>query len=218
MTSGRQDSATLAERLRLMVITRPDPAGGSLRDVVAECVDAGATAIQLRDKRASTRELWATATELSPIVRSAGALFLINDRFDVAIAVAADGVHLGPEDLPLAAVRREVPSGFLVGFSTDEPPAARRAEADGADYLGVGAVFGTTSKAGLANEAIGPARVAEVAAAVRLPVVAVGGVNSRNVASVVRLGTGVAVLAAVMDSARPGEAVRQLERAMHLDV
>lgn len=207
-------SARLAERLRLMVITRPDPSGGALRDVVAACVEAGATAIQLRDKSASSRELYALAAELCPIVRSEGALFIVNDRFDVAIAVAADGVHLGPEDIPVAAVRREVPPHFIIGFSTDDLDAARRVAAEGADYLGVGAVHGTTSKAGLADEAIGPGRVAEVQAAAGLPAVGVGGVTSQNAASLARLGVGVAVLGAVMNSSRPAEAVRELKRAL----
>ncbi len=207
-------TAALAERLQLMVITRADPRGGPLRDVVAECVEAGATAIQLRDKSASSRELYDTAVALRPVVRQGGALFIVNDRFDVAIAAVADGVHLGPEDLPVTAVRREVPPGFLVGYSTDDPETARRVSGEGADYLGVGAVFGTTSKAGLADEAIGPEGVAEVLAAADLPVVGVGGITSRNAAALGRLGAGIAVLGAVMNSSRPAEAVRELKRAL----
>jgi len=207
-------TAALAERLKLMVITRADPSGGPLRDVVAECVEAGATAIQLRDKSASSRELYDTAVALCPVVRQGGALFIVNDRFDVAIAAAADGVHLGPEDLPVAAVRSEVPPGFLVGYSTDDPETARRVAGEGADYLGVGAVFGTTSKAGLADEAIGPGRVAEVLAAADLPVIGVGGITSLNAAALGRRGAGIAVLGAVMNSSRPAEAVRELKRAL----
>ena len=213
-----QAAASLAERLGLMIITRPDPRGGSIRDVVAECVEAGATAIQLRDKNASSRELYEAATELCPVVRSGGALFIVNDRFDVALAAAADGAHLGPGDVPLGAVRAQVHPDFILGFSTDDPAAGLRAADEGADYLGVGAVFGTISKAGLADEAIGPARVAEVRSAVSLPVVGVGGITVENAASLARLGVGIAVLGAVMNSSRPAEAVRELKRAMDEEV
>lgn len=209
-----QGAEGLAGRLRLMVITRPDPAGGLLRDVVAECIEAGATAIQLRDKNANSRELYTTAMALAPIVRSGGALFIVNDRFDVAIAAEADGVHLGPEDIPVAAARHQLTPDFLVGYSTDDPAAGARAASDGADYLGVGAVFGTVSKAGLSEEAIGVTRVAEVGAAAGLPVVGVGGITAHNAASLARLGAGIAVLGAVMNSSRPAEAVRELKRAM----
>lgn len=197
-----------------MVITRPDPPAGPLRDVVAECLAAGATAIQLRDKKASSRRLFEVALELRPVVRSAGALFLINDRFDVASAAGADGVHLGPDDVPVAAARARVPADFILGYSTDDPGEGRRAAEAGADYLGVGAIFGTTSKAGLADEAIGPDRVAEVAAAARLPVVGIGGITAGNLAPLVRLGVGIAVLGAAMNSSRPAEAVRELARAI----
>jgi len=197
-----------------MVITTPDPRGGPLRDVVAQCIEAGATAIQLRDKSASGRELFTAAAELGPLVRSGGALFIVNDRFDVAIAAAADGVHLGPEDIPVPSVRHEVPAGFIIGYSTDDPVAGERAARDGADYLGVGAVFGTTSKPGLADEAIGPDRVEAVRVAAGLPVVGVGGITPKNAASVARPGVGIAVLGAVMNSPRPADAVQELRRAI----
>jgi thiamine-phosphate diphosphorylase len=205
---------TLQERLRLMVVTKPEPAcGRSLPQVVAECVEAGATAIELRDKSATARELLEQADPLTEVVRAAGALFVVNDRLDVALACGADGVHLGPEDIPVAAAREVVPPGFLIGYSTDDPVEAATAAEDSADYLGVGAVYGTRSKEGLANEAIGPARVAEVLAAAGLPGVGIGGITSKNAQDVVRTGAGIAVLRAVMDAPRPADAVRELLRA-----
>jgi thiamine-phosphate diphosphorylase len=205
---------TLQERLRLMVVTKPEPAcGRSLPQVVAECVEAGATAIELRDKSATARELLEQADPLTEVVRAAGALFVVNDRLDVALACGADGVHLGPEDIPVAAAREVVPPGFLIGYSTDDPVEAATAAEDSADYLGVGAVYGTRSKEGLANEAIGPARVAEVLAAAGLPGVGIGGITSKNAQDVVRTGAGIAVLGAVMDAPRPADAVRELLRA-----
>jgi len=205
----------LADRLELMIVTSPSPrCGQPLRDVVDECLEAGATAVELRDKRATSRELYGSARELVPVVRRHGALFLVNDRIDVARAVVADGVHLGPEDPPLAEVRRRVPGDFLVGYSTDDPDGARRAADAGADYLGVGAVYGTDTKADAGDERIGPQRVAEVLETAGLPGVGIGGIDETNAAELAALGAGVAVSSAVMDAPRPAEAVRRLRKAL----
>jgi len=202
-------ASKLSERLTLMVLTEPQ-AERSLTDVVEACLDAGATAIQLRDKDAATRALYEQGLVLLPAIRRHGALFVVNDHIDVAVALEADGVHLGPEDIPIAAARRIAPSGFLIGYSTDDPADARRAAAEGANYLGVGALFGTTSKKGLEEEAIGTQRLREVVAAGGVPVVGIGGVTSENAARVAAAGAGVAVLGAVMRSADPGAAVRRI--------
>lgn len=205
----------LAARLRLMVVTHPAPAGGRpLPRVVAEALKAGATAVQLRWKGASGADLYRTALTLLPAVREHGALFLVNDRTDVALAANADGVHLGPNDLPVSAVRRFVPDDFLVGYSTDEPERGREAARAGADYLGVGAVFGTRSKEDLAGEAIGPERMGEVLRAAGLPGVGIGGITPENAAAVARAGAGVAVLSAVMHAPDPADAVRALIRSV----
>lgn len=197
----------------LMVITHPRPAcGRPLERVVAECVDAGAPAIQLRDKTANSRALAATAARLRAITRSAGATLIVNDRLDVALATGADGVHLGPDDLPVAAARDIAPPDLIVGYSTDDPQEARRAAAAGADYLGVGAVFGTRSKPSLANEAIGPGRVRLVREAGRLPCLGIGGITPQNAPAVLATGAGIAVLSAVMAASHPGAVVRDLLR------
>ena len=202
-------------RLRLMIVTKPEPAcGRALRDVVAECLRAGATAIQLRDKTATARDLAALAEDLRRLTRETGALLIVNDRLDVALAVGADGVHLGPDDLPVAAARSVAPAHFLIGRSTDDPATARSAAAAGADYLGVGAVYGTRSKPGLADEAIGPARVAEVLRAAGLPGVGIGGVTPENARAVFETGAGVAVISSVMDAPRPGAVIRALLAGM----
>lgn len=206
---------TLAERLELMVVTSPRPrCGQPLRDVVDECLEAGATAVELRDEGATSRELYGRARELVPVVRRRGGLFLVNDRMDVATAVVADGVHLGPEDPPLAEVRRRVPPGFVLGYSTDDPAEARRAAEAGADYLGVGAVYGTRTKADAADEKIGPDRVGEVLEAAGLPGVGIGGIDESNAGEVAARGAGVAVCSAIMDAPRPADAVRRLRGAI----
>jgi thiamine-phosphate pyrophosphorylase len=192
-----------------MVLTEPQ-SGRSLRDVVEESLAAGATAIQLRDKAATSRELYEQGLELLPAIRRHAALFVVNDRVDVAVALEADAVHLGPEDIPVEAARRIAPRHLLIGYSTDAPEQGEQAAAAGASYLGVGAVFGTSSKEGLADEAIGTDRLVEVMRASALPAVGIGGVTPENAAEVAATGAGVAVLGAVMRAAEPGEVVRRI--------
>lgn len=192
-----------------MVLTEPQR-GRALVDVVEACLAAGATAIQLRDKTATARQLCERGEALAPAIRRHAALFIVNDRLDVAVALQADGVHLGPLDLPVAAARRAAPPGFLIGFSTDDPRKAALAASDGADYLGIGALFGTRSKEGLEHEAIGVARLQEVMEAGGLPAVGIGGITPRNAAAVVAAGAGIAVLSSVMRADDPAAAVARL--------
>jgi thiamine-phosphate pyrophosphorylase len=200
--------------LRLVVITdRELAAPRTILAVVEEALAAGAPAVQLRDKRATAAELLRQARQLLVPVRAAGALLIINDRLDVALAAGADGVHLGPNDLPVAAARRIAPPHFLIGCSTDDPEAARQAEIDGASYIGCGAVFGTTTKLDAAHERIGVERLGEVAAAVFIPVVGIGGITTGNVGEVAASGAaGAAVVGAVMAAERTASAVQQLLR------
>lgn len=204
----------LEERLELMVVTRPEPAcGRPLPEVVDACLAAGATAVELRHEGARGGRLHREALRLRPVARRRGALFLVNDRIDVALAAGADGVHVGPGDPPVAAVRRVAPDGFVVGYSTDSPEEGVWAAAAGADYLGVGAVYGTESKAGLGDEAVGPDRVRAVLEAAGIPGVGIGGIAPHNAGAVYRAGAGVAVLGALMGAEDPARVVRELLRA-----
>lgn len=202
---------SLAPRLALIVVTDLGvPAGLTLVEAVRAALRGGAPAIQLRAKDAPARAAAQLARELLAETRAAGALLFINDRVDIALAVGADGAHLGDEDLPLTAARRIVPPGFLLGMSADSVQLAREAERDGADYLGVGPVYGTASKAD-AGAPIGTARIAEVAAAVRIPIVGIGGIHATNAVPVVQAGAaGVAVISAVMHAPDPEAATRAL--------
>jgi thiamine-phosphate diphosphorylase len=212
------ETPPLADRLRLTVITdealaRPR----ALHDVVGEALAAGAPTIQLRLKGASARELLEAAHELIPIVRSASALFIVNDRLDVALAAGADGVHLGPDDPPVADARAvaaealgAMADGFILGCSVDTPADAARAEAEGANYLGVGAVYATANKSD-AGEVIGLEGLERVVEAVSIPVVAIGGITPERASAVVETGAcGYAVIGAVMGSPEPADAVRAL--------
>jgi thiamine-phosphate pyrophosphorylase len=210
---GSRDGApVLREALRLIVITDAGLAGPrGVRSVVESALEAGARAIQLRDKEASARELLGQATELRALTHRWGALLFVNDRFDVALASGADGVHLGPDDLPVAEVRRSAPSAFLVGCSTDVPEEAAKAAADGADYIGCGAVFPTSTKADAGAE-IGVEGLARVAGAVDIPVVGIGGITPQGARRIAQESgaAGVAVIGAVMGAQDPAGAVRAL--------
>ncbi len=201
----------LSERLRLIVITDVELAQPrTVIDVVREAVGAGAPAIQLRDKAASARELAEMGRIIRGITREAGALFFVNDRVDVALAVDADGVHLGPDDIPISAVKRSVRDGFLIGASTDDPAVAHRLVEEGASYLGCGTVFETTTKAD-AGSAIGLAGLQRVVEAVQVPVVGIGGITAEGAAEIAE-GTGAAgtaVVSAIMRSASVETEVRR---------
>ena len=200
-----------APDLRLIVITdRTIAAPRAVLDVVRASLAAGAPAVQLRDKDATARELFEQATALRALTREFGALLFVNDRLDVARAAGADGVHLGPDDMPVAAARRAAEPPFLIGWSTDDPAAAVQAETDGADYIGCGAVFGTTSKP-VDGERIGIERLERVVQAVKIPVVAIGGIDISNVTQLAQTRVaGIAVIGAVMKAADPAHATREL--------
>lgn len=198
--------------LTLVVITDPDLVPPRrLPDVVEASLRGGARAIQVREKSGSARVLLELARAVRPRVRAyPDALLFVNDRVDVALAMGADGVHLGPDDLPVSAVRRAVPDGFLIGYSTDDPDEAVEAQSLGADYIGCGSVFPTRTK-DVGDEAIGPEGVDRVAGAVRIPVVAIGGLTTSNVTRVATTRAhGTAVVSAVMGAEDPEEATRTL--------
>lgn len=201
----------LAARLRLVVITDRGLAHGRpVMEVVEAALRGGCRAVQLRDKNAPARELLVQARALLQVTRDHGALLFINDRADVALAAGADGVHLGPDDIPVAAVREWVGDRLLIGYSTDDPDRARRARADGADYIGCGAVFGTRTK-DVGGEAIGPERLDALARSVEIPVVGIGGITVANVGEVAATAAaGAAVVGSVMGAPDPEAVVRAL--------
>jgi len=202
----------LPEALRLIVITDQELASPrSVEEIVEEVLRAGVKSIQLRAKMTSPRELLAQARRLRELTKEWGALLFLNDRFDVALAVVADGVHLGPDDLPVATVRKAAPPGFLIGASTDDPDTAKQLQGDGADYIGCGAVFPTTTKKDAGN-VIGVNGLARVAAAVTIPVVGIGGVTTEGAQQIARGSTaaGIAVVGLVMAAKDPGDAALSL--------
>ena len=169
-------------------------------EVARAALQGGATIIQLRDKRLLGRALLELAEALRELTRAHGATFIVNDRVDIALASASDGVHLGDEDIPIAVARRLLGADAVIGASVDTPQEARAAEAAGASYLGVGPVFPTGSKPD-AGAAIGLIPIGEIARAVRIPVLAIGGLPWDNVPSVIEAGAdGIAVISAVAEA------------------
>jgi thiamine-phosphate pyrophosphorylase len=147
-------------------------------ELVAAWTRGGVDVVQLRHKSLRRAALLELACRLAPVCRREGILFIVNDHVDVAMASAADGVHLGPHDLTVAGARRAAGPDLLIGASASSPEAAVRAEAEGADYLGSGPAFPTPLKP--EKGVIGPAGVAAVASAVRIPVFAIGGIDIDN--------------------------------------
>ena len=181
----------------LYVIIDPDACRGrSPVEVARFALEGGARIIQWRDKHRDKGDQLADALAIAAICRERDAIFIINDHADLAITTGADGVHLGQHDLPIEAVRPIVGAAMIIGVSTNNAAEAQRAEAAGANYVAIGAIFATASKQVTRQASLD--RLAEVKAAVRVPVVAIGGINASNIASVVAAGAdAAAVISAV---------------------
>ncbi len=151
----------------------------SFVDLAEHLCAGGAKLMQLRVKELPTRDFLAIAREVRAICRRFGCLLIINDRVDIALAVDADGVHVGQEDLPLTATRKVIGPGKIIGVSTHDPTQAVTAARDGADYIGFGPLFGTTTKA-TGYTARGLDQLREIRQLVALPIVAIGGVTSER--------------------------------------
>lgn len=172
-------------------------AGRDLCDLVAEAIAAGVTLVQLRDKQADGQHLYEAACRLHAVTRRLGVPLIINDRVDVMLAAEAEGVHVGATDLPLAQVRALAP-GRLVGYSVTGPADLEVARRGGADYVGIGPVFTTSTKAD-ASAAMGLAGLRRLAADAGIPSVAIGGITPANCASALAAGAdGICVVSAIL--------------------
>ncbi len=205
----------LRDALRLYVITDRTLARGRPESEIArQAIAGGATAIQLRWKTGPLSEALRVGRELRELCSCEGVLFVVNDRVDLALALEADGVHVGVTDLPVAETRRLVGDQLVVGFSPETLEQALEAEAAGADYLGVGPVYPTVTKPD-AGPAVGLEHVQRIAAAVRIPVVGIGGITAENAGAVIRAGAvGVAVISAVVGADDVRLAAAQLRKVV----
>jgi thiamine-phosphate pyrophosphorylase len=195
---------------QLCLITTPCP---DLIERVRQSLTAGVTMVQYRCKSGNDRERLDEAKALRMLCQTHGALFVINDRIDLALAVDADGVHLGQDDLPTDVARDLIGEARLLGRSTHTLDDVRRADTEACDYLGLGPVHTTAVKPEKA--AIGPVRLQDAQALTRLPVFAIGGIELKNITALLDVGCRrVAVIGAIMAAENPENASQQLLQAL----
>ena len=205
----------LAQTLRLYLVTDQHIAQSSagprsLLDVVAQAVQGGVTCVQLREKSLSTRDFLAQAITLKALLRPLGIALVINDRIDIALACAADGVHLGQSDMPPEDARRLLPPEIFIGWSVETLADVRQSERLPVDYLAASPVFATPSKTDTAP-AWGLDGLRTVRAASTLPLVAIGGIDATNAREVFAAGAdGIAVISALCAAADPRRAAQTL--------
>ena len=181
----------------LCFITDHNTGGLSFLDMTQTVLRAGVAWVQYRDKNASRRKVYEEAIKLKDLAGKHNAVFIVNDYSDIALAVDADGVHLGQDDLPVKETRKILGKGKIIGVSTLSIEQALEAEQAGADYLGFGPVFHTSTKD--AGSPRGIALLGEIKNKVSIPVVAIGGINLENIHSVLETGVdAVAVVSAIL--------------------
>lgn len=207
-------SMSLTDHLRLYLVVGSQDTPGGLLETIEAALLGGVTAVQLREKGRSDLHILQTAEQVRELCQDHGAAFYLNDRTDIALAMGADGVHLGVDDLPIPAARRIAGPSFCIGFSPDTDTGARSAKLEGANYLGVGPVFGTGSKSD-AGPAIGLGILRRRVVVADLPVIGIGGITTTNAASVIQAGAiGIAVMSAISRASNPQAAARTLREAI----
>ena len=186
--------------------------GRTTVEIVRAAIAGGVTCVQLREKRCDTREFIDEARRLKHLLAAAGIPLIINDRLDVALAVDADGVHLGQSDMHIKDARRLLGDAMLIGISAESLDDAIRAEAEGADYIGISPVFATPTKRDTAAP-LGLEGIRRIREAVSLPLVGIGGIHQGNAPDVFRAGAdGVAVVSAIVAAACPQSAAATLKQ------
>jgi thiamine-phosphate diphosphorylase len=202
----------LKSAMRLYLVADPEHCRGDLVSTIEAAIAGGVTMVQLRAKRTSDLEQFNLATRIRAVCLARNVPFLVNDRIDIALASGANGVHLGVNDLPIEAARSLGGSEFIIGFSPETDDQLQSSSRRGADYLGIGPVFGTATKADAGSE-LGLGEFARRARLGRLPSVGIGGINAQNAGSVLTAGaSGVAVVSAILGADGATEAARQLSR------
>ncbi|KGN01165.1 thiamine-phosphate synthase [Clostridium novyi A str. 4570] len=172
--------------------------GRSLADCVEDAIKGGATLVQVREKNISTRDFYNIAREVQEVTTKYNVPLLINDRIDIALAINADGVHLGQSDMPIELARKILGDDKIIGISAGNVKEAIEAEKAGADYVGLGAVFFTGTKKDI-DEPIGLAGLKEITEKITIPSVAIGGINKENAKSVLSTGVdGISVISAIL--------------------
>lgn len=185
--------------------------GETLAQQVEKALRGGVTCLQLREKELSDEEFLAEAMEIKEICAKYDVAFIINDNVNVAIKCNADGIHVGQSDMDAGELRRLVGEDMLIGVSAENVEAALKAEADGADYIGTGAVFSTSTKGDAA--AVSLETLAEICRTVKIPIVAIGGITKENITDLSETGVaGAAVVSAIFAEPDVEAAARELLR------
>jgi len=180
-----------------VILDRQILAGKNEQEIAKQVIQGGGKVIQLRDKQGSKAELLPIAQKIKALCSKSDTLFIINDYLDLALAVDADGLHIGQRDLPLPIIRRELPVDKVVGCSVNTVSQAVKAQNEGADYIAVGSMFPTTTKRDAT--VVGVDRLKQIRQAVSSPLVAIGGINENNISQVMAAGANsVAVISAVL--------------------
>lgn len=194
-----------------LVTDRKQPAPGTFEKVVEEALKGGVTLVQLREKEGDTGLLYERAVKLKQITKAYHVPLIIDDRIDIMMAADADGVHLGQSDMPAALARKLIGPDKIMGVSAGTLEEAVKAEKDGADYLGVGAMFPTATKKDA--DITTPKTLRKIMDTVHIPVVTIGGMNERTIPLFKGYGlSGFAVVSAIMASREPEKAARKLKR------
>jgi thiamine-phosphate pyrophosphorylase len=189
--------------------------GRSNLEVLEAVIQGGSKIIQLREKDYSKRDLYHLAMKFRKSTTRAGVLLIINDHVDVALAVEADGVHLGQEDLPVQVARKLAPE-LLIGASTHSLEQALQAEKDGADYINIGPIFSTETKEGV-KPVLGPEAIATISPQVKVPFTVMGGINEENIDQVLAEGAGrVAMVTAITKAADIAVQVKSLKEKIRI--
>ncbi len=208
-------SDALRDKLRVYIIADREAVGRSgMVEGARAALEGGGTCLQYRAKNVPIRTMLSEGKEMLNVARQYGVPFLVNDRVDVAAALAADGVHLGADDMPLSCARRVLGSAAIIGATAKTAQDARRLESGGADYLGVGPVYRSATKPD-AGRVLGPQGLAGIIGRVRLPVVGIGGIEPDNARAIIRAGAaGVAVVSCVMGDDDPQCAAQRLTESL----
>ena len=188
--------------------------GRTTLEIIKAAVCGGTTIVQLREKDCSTRDFIEQALTVKKFLKARGVPLLINDRVDVAQAIAADGVHLGQTDMPLEIAKKILGDSMIIGISAESLEDAIEAERGGADYLGISPIYATPTKTDTASP-LGLKGLREIRNAVKLPLVGIGGLNKDNAAEVIRHGAdGVAVVSAIVAADDPAAAAEELKQVI----
>ena len=195
-----------------LVTDRGISRGRTTIQIVEAALRGGVTCVQLREKTCSTREFITQALSIKDHLKRYNVPLIINDRVDIALAVNADGVHLGQSDMPIETAKAILKDSMIIGISAESLKNAVQAEKDGADYIGVGSIYATSTKTDTASP-LGLEGLREIRRSVKIPLVGIGGLNRENAGEVINNGAdGVAVVSAIVCADDPEKAARELKK------